>query len=65
MKIVIESAADLCEVENLLMMVRFAKTHGNYGNDYAKRAAATIEKARRDYIEEFHRQNPLFAEVSV
>lgn len=63
MTIVIENAADLCEAENLLMMLKFARQYGQYEHDYAKKAQAAAEKARREYIEEFQRQNPLFAEV--
>ncbi len=57
MKVVIESANDLCEVENLLMMADSCQRHFNHS--HAVRAVKALRTARNEYIEKVM---PLFVE---
>lgn len=55
MKILIESARDLCEAENIVMMSDFCQRHFNH--EHARNAVTAVRKAIREYKE---RVAPLF-----
>lgn len=59
MKVVIESANDLCEVENLLMMADFCKRHFNH--EYARNAIKRLNAARNEYVQQV---SPLFETIT-
>jgi hypothetical protein len=46
-RITIENAKDLCEVENLIMM---AERHQRYFGEYARNGLAALRSARREYL---------------
>lgn len=48
MKIEIENAGDLCEVENLIMM---AERHHRYFGEFARKGLAALRAARKSYLE--------------